>query len=42
MELDSNKATANCAVNYFYNKNKRENEADEYYDFSVSKVLKIN
>jgi hypothetical protein len=42
MELDSNKATANCAVNYFYSKNKREIENDEFYDFSVSKVLKLN
>jgi hypothetical protein len=52
MELDSDKATANCALNYFYDKNnkKREYEANEdqeeddgsFYDINVSKILKIN
>ena len=47
LELNSDKATANCALNYFYTKNnkKRENEEDDdgnFYDYSLSKILRIN
>ena len=40
MELDSNKATANCAINYSISLNASENK--EYYDTKMSNLLKIN
>lgn len=39
MELDSNKATANCAMNYSLS---IKEENNTYYDIEVSNILKIN
>lgn len=39
MELDSNKATANCALNYSLSINEENNG---FYDMKVSNLVKIN
>lgn len=38
LELDSNKATANCAINYTMN----DQVDNEYFDRNISNLLKIN
>ena len=39
-ELEGNKTTANCAINYAFEMN--EKSSTVFYDLNVSKVLKIN